>query len=312
MASHATQKSLGKKVGKVVSCRGNMLIAKLVEPLHAGDGICYFSEDKKLEGFLVNRVEGDRIYANKTLGINSSVTLWRNNDFVFEKQLQANSAERKVAVSMILEPIDDGLRLTLTDEDGCSAVKEVQTLFEPARDQNRMREGINTQLSKFGGTPFEVSIIELRFSEIPFIQSSLLNQLRRDAVDELVSARLEHFRPKPTEFVINDIPYFETHLDARGNVVNKKAEAFYRRHGVTQIDWGIDMPEYFVDNKAGEIPLMTTKYCLRYELHQCLKHKCNKSVDADYQGDLFLLNNGKRFRLHFDCGRCEMQVFPIR
>ena len=312
MASPATQKSIGKKVGKVISCKGNILKAKLIEPLHTGDGICYFSSEKKLDGFLVNRVEGEKIYANKSLEINSSVTLWRNNDFVFEKQLQSNSAERKVTVSMILEPIDDGLRLTLSDEDGCTAVKELLLLLETARDQSRTKDNIVAQLSKLGATPFEVSNIELRFSELPFLQSSLLNQLRRDAVDELVSARLEHFKPQPTEFVISNIPYFETHLDARGNVVNKNAEAFYRRHGVTQIDWGIDMPDYFVYNKADDIPLMTTKYCLRYELHQCLKQKCNKSVDADYQGELLLLNNGKRFRLRFDCGRCEMQIFPVR
>jgi hypothetical protein len=40
-------------------------------------------------------------------------------------------------------------------------------------------------------------------------------------------------------------------------------------------------------------------------------HKCNKSVAADYAGDLFLLNNGRRFRLAFDCKRCEMQIFPL-
>ena len=56
---------------------------------------------------------------------------------------------------------------------------------------------------------------------------------------------------------------------------------------------------------------MTTKYCLRYELGQCLMHKCNKSVASDYAGDLFLLNNGRRFRLAFDCKRCEMQILQL-
>ena len=48
---------------------------------------------------------------------------------------------------------------------------------------------------------------------------------------------------------------------------------------------------------------MRTRYCIRFELGMCPVHQ-----KASYTGDLFLLNNGRRFALGFDCRNCEMTV----
>ena len=318
MASHATQKSMGKKIGTAINSKGNMLKAKLMEPLHTGDGICFFNADNKLEGFLVNRIEGDKIFANKQLEIRPSTTFWRNNDYIFEKQLQGETSERKIAVSMELAMTGKGIILNLCDEDGCrvQVTNETQphneaSSTEPARDQAKMRETIKSQLSKLGGTPYVVKKIEIPLAELPFIQSSVLNQMRREAIEELTDRRIEHFKPKESLFEVNDTPYYEAIVDERTNVVNHKAEEFYHRHGVTKIERGVDSHGYFDNKKEESIPLMTTKYCLRYELGQCLQHKCNKSILPDYAGDLYLDNNGKRFLLKFDCKRCEMLITSV-
>ena len=50
-------------------------------------------------------------------------------------------------------------------------------------------------------------------------------------------------------------------------------------------------------------PLMRTRYCIRYELGLCTVHQGAKDT-----GPLFLLNNGRRLLLGFDCSRCEMTV----
>ena len=57
--------------------------------------------------------------------------------------------------------------------------------------------------------------------------------------------------------------------------------------------------------------LMRTKYCIRYELSICPVH--HRNAPGSLQGikagaPLFLLNNGKRLELHFDCKNCEMTV----
>ena len=50
-------------------------------------------------------------------------------------------------------------------------------------------------------------------------------------------------------------------------------------------------------------PLMRTRYCIRYELGMCHRYQ-----GAAPSGPLFLVNNGRRLALGFDCARCEMTV----
>ncbi len=49
--------------------------------------------------------------------------------------------------------------------------------------------------------------------------------------------------------------------------------------------------------------LMRSKYCIKYELGLCPVHQGAKQT-----GDLFLVNNSRRFPLLFDCKVCEMAV----
>ena len=48
---------------------------------------------------------------------------------------------------------------------------------------------------------------------------------------------------------------------------------------------------------------MRSRYCIRYELGLCPVHQGAKDT-----GPLFLVNNGRRLALGFDCARCEMTV----
>ena len=54
---------------------------------------------------------------------------------------------------------------------------------------------------------------------------------------------------------------------------------------------------------AREGELMRSRYCIRYELGLCPKLQ-----GAKPSGKLYLLNNGRRFALGFDCAACEMTV----
>ncbi len=52
--------------------------------------------------------------------------------------------------------------------------------------------------------------------------------------------------------------------------------------------------------------LMRSKYCIRYELGLCPKYQGAKPPQ-----ELFLLNNGRRLALRFDCAACEMTVHAV-
>ena len=48
---------------------------------------------------------------------------------------------------------------------------------------------------------------------------------------------------------------------------------------------------------------MRSKYCIRHELGLCLREK-----GTTHRAPLFLVNNGRRLPLRFDCAACEMTV----
>lgn len=53
--------------------------------------------------------------------------------------------------------------------------------------------------------------------------------------------------------------------------------------------------------------LIRTKYCIRYELGLCPVHQA-----PGHNGALYLVNNGRRFALGFDCRNCEMTLIPVK
>lgn len=72
-----------------------------------------------------------------------------------------------------------------------------------------------------------------------------------------------------------------------------------KRNGMPSIEPAIPPEKDFSE-------LMRMKYCIRYELGLCPVHQ-----GAAPTGPLFLLNNGRRFALGFDCSKCEMTVNSV-
>lgn len=307
MANFATQKSLGKLIGKVTAVGRNSLTISGTEPLANGDGLCYYDADGRLQGFLVNGVQDRTVTPNQIPDIKAGTTLWRNQDQQFEKQLQGKSAERKIGVEMLFSATPDGFALRLTDEEGLSVTHSVAAEQQEARNSGGAESPIVKQLSKLGNTPFMATAIVDETQGRYFLPAGTLNQLRREAVEQLVALRIAHHRPADSPRSDSGAPYPTPTLDYRANVINNKAETFYKHHGVKEIERGLEQTENY-DGKA----LMTTKYCLRYELGCCLqgKNRGKAQLDIKPTTSLLLRNNDRRFRLDFDCRQCLMLIYP--
>lgn len=101
------------------------------------------------------------------------------------------------------------------------------------------------------------------------------------------------------------------HLSYKANIANHIARETYQSLGATQTD------DAFEISHRPDAELMRTKYCIRYELGLCPVHL--QSGKPQGKGsphglttanlkNLSLINNGKRYRLAFDCADCEMIV----
>lgn len=307
MASFATQKSIGKPVGEVATLGRFTLTIKSKETFVNGDGICYFDERNRLQGFLVNGVEGNVITPNQMPNLKVGTPLWRNQDQAFEKLLAGRTAERKIGVRMLFCVTRRGFSLDLKDEDGVSVVQHIAAEHQPCDRPIKSSNTIVKQLSKLGDSPFVAEEVTDTTEGRYFITAGTLNDLRRKAVELLKEYRIKHFAPAATELTTpHPSPLTPHSLDYRANVINQRAEDFYKHHGTSEIERGVEQ----TGDYAGKA-LMTTKYCLRHELGCCLRDGGPNPHGIAPTDTLLLRNNKQLFRLAFDCGECVMRIEAV-
>ena len=299
--SFDTPKSLGEEIGTMKEARGNYLTVAGLKSFNNGDGVCYIDEQGRLQGFRINRVEGNKLYPQEMPRIKPRTVLYRNFDQEFEKILVRKSSERRIAVSVRLTDTPFGFALTLTDEDDNSVTLSLAREKEPARTPQE--ENLKTQLAKFGNTPFEAVRIDIDFAGNWFLPASVLADFRRQAVEKLISARRINYRRelfvlKPTAHA-----FPQSTLTYLGNVMNAQAVSFYAGHGVASI------APAFERAPAEKAVLMFCKHCLRYSMGWCPVHQRERSP---YREPYYLVStDGKRFRLEFDCKNCQMKVNAV-
>ena len=307
MANFKTQKSLGKRVGEVLAVGSGTITIGGSESFANGDGLCYFDDDGKMQGFLINDVQGRTVKPNQMPDIKVGAVLWRNQDQQFERLLHGRSADRRIGVSICFKLTDGGFSVEIVDEDGISVTVDKEAEHIAADNSQRVTENIKKQLAKLGDTPFYATDVQDYTAGSRFLPASTLNQMRRTAVEKLIECRIAHFRPADCRLVAAATPYPGDVLDYRANVVNSMSERFYKHHGINEIERGVEQTGDY-DGKA----LMTTKYCLRYELGCCLHNKAGQkapTVAIDSRDNLVLHNNGRQFRLQFDCLECVMRIY---
>ena len=313
ISSFDTPKSLGEEMGTMKEQRGNYLTVAGVKPFHNGDGVCFLDEQGRLQGFRINRVDGNKLYpAGDVPRIKPRTRLFRNFDQEFERILARKSAERKIGVGWELADTSSGFALTVADEDGNRITLSFPYPKELARTPQP--ENLRTQLGKLGNTPFEVMplggtdspsattapAIAINLSQNWFIPASVIADWRRQAIDKLTAARRITYRRELHVWKTTRHRFPATSLTYLGNVMNTAARSFYQAHGVASVE-----PAY-EKQAVPEAVLMFCKHCLRYSMGWCPTHQKGHSP---YREPYYLVGtDGKRFRLTFDCKNCQMKV----
>lgn len=306
-----TPKFSGEALGKVSKIGKDYFEVETEIELHNGDGVCFFDVHKELVGLRVNTVEGRRLYPNEMpVGITRNMMVYRNRDHAFMRLLEKESAVRKIPVSMTFCETATGFALTVTDEDGFSATAVCVAEKQSAQNLEKAQISLRENLSKLGGTDFVANDIttdiKLETSQIWFVPASIINGLRRDAVEQLQTTRdLGYQRPQRRAAAEPPAIYPEDTLTYLANVYNQKARQFYQKHGVKVI-----AAAYEANKELDEVPLMITKHCLRFSHGLCPKEaKGVIGVQGTVTAEpMTLINGNDRYTLKFDCKPCEMHV----
>jgi len=299
VASMDTQKSIGQYVGAITGM-GKEFFRMGSHDLKNGDGICFFTNQKNLTGFLIERVDKEKIYPNNMTGLAIGTRLYRNHDMAFARILKRSSARRQIAVKMDFLQDDTMVRLTVRDEDGNQAETIIEALFEFSRNPSQTLEQINTHLSRTGNSPYQVTGLTVHSKQPGFLQISILNGIRRDVLEKLTTIRLEKYCRQTIGFAPNDAPYPEKRLDFHANVLNEHAGRFYKRHGVEITEPAFET----LSNTVGKT-VMTTRYCIRYQLDMCLKYNLSGHSPEE---PLRISDRNHIYCLEFDCQQCRMHV----
>lgn len=321
-----TPKALGEFVGKVKELRRDSFNVASTASFANGDGLCFInSETKALEGFRVNRAVGNRLFPYKMPnGLQPGMGLYRNQDQAFEKELSGNSAKRLIAITMTFGLTENGysLEIKLVDELETKLSAKATINFEHQAAQKPQRENIIKQLSKLGNTIYNCENIEIvDEADQYFIPSSILAELRRDAIeqfasldlakaigkhnlstennesDKVNSANFSYINPKNYE----RYPYLY-------NIANKEACSFYVQQGMEKPQAAFECTDVEdLKKEQTEALVMQCRHCIRYSLGYCV---VNGGKKPTWKEPLFLeLGDKKRFRLEFDCRHCQMNIF---
>lgn len=211
IASFDTPKAMGEYVGKVKEIRGNISFnVATVASFANGDGLCFINDEKELEGFRVNRVEGNRLYPLRMPEhLRPGMALYRNNDQAFENILSKKTASRKIPLHIRVTPqysesgalqqvlIEIGASVHVPQLDSMTTegflekhlfykIDEYSYDFEAPLELARRPQGdnIRQQLSKMGNTIFECDEVVLAGDlENYFIPNSVLSEIRRDLIE---------------------------------------------------------------------------------------------------------------------------------
>ena len=295
-----TPKAIGQEIGTVGEADRHFFTLVSDVEINNGDGLCYFDQQERLVGLKANRVEGRRIYPKEPVQIAPGTTVYRNFDSAFSRQLAASKGCRSIELTVRVEETAAGLRCLLEDEDGCTSVYEKALEKPRARTSGKTAEVVERQLTRSGGTIFQVRKVQVDIDPGVHFAAAVLNDLRREAFAGHIEARLNHYVRPEIARMITETPWPDDEVTYLNNITNAKARQFYSRHGVKHFHLA---PGGLQDEK--QVPLMTCRYCLKRQLEICPKdHK----GAAKLPEPLILCDNTGYYELEFDCGVCEMRV----
>ena len=297
---------------------GNIQEKEISANLYRGEEVKKDFEGRKSVGARANVVEGDkgvfRVSLNESLPVSKGDRILRNYNRVFEKELENDMPIRYIEVKLNIVSTRNRITVTAESEDGRREQVSLSGDFERARDIVGVRATIKKQLGKSSGI-YLFKVVGIDGDEAPFLPLSKLNEIRRELALRFDSTSPIRRETKENEgngggrgtesdgartqgrLTVGDkvVLMGGLKLDYRANIANRKAKEFYDKLFDGKSEWGFEIAS------PQEAELMRCKYCIKFELGFCDKQ--------EFREPLWLENGKMRFRLEFDCKRCEMIIF---
>ena len=275
-------KSMGEaigSIGRILSRESGRSLTFRVKPasrelkLNNGDGFAFVTADG-ITGFRGDVCNGLDVSCKDIPELREGLQLYRNVNSAFEKTLDTQPCKRELEVSLRLRIHGKYvIEVSAFSEDGREICSTFNTDVETAQNSERAEAMLREQLGK----------------------RSLHYHFRMDGLDlQTAGGKL----PLLSASTINSIRRLVAEdLDA---LPCSKVGLFTGAPERKAPD-----PDLVISGQEGE--LMRTRYCVRYELGMCPRLQGGKPPRQ-----LYIINNGRKLALNFDCAACEMTVTPAQ
>ena len=304
IGSWESPKSKGQFIGKVTEVTPKGYFIENAEELNNGDGLYFVNPAGEGDGVQVNVILNSLVIPNNYKEIEVGTEIYRNSDAAFNRLVEREDATiRKIGVKMNFSETENGFALQVIDEDGHTTTSSFDFEKNPSNKGAQSLEEIKKNLAKTGNTPFVVDEIEVNFADFWFLPTSKVNEIRREVLENLIDVRVNEYHREEYQITKTDHPYPVTELDFTYNVSNKMARDFYKRHGVTEIEKAFE-----IQWDPGKSRVMTTKYCVKYELGKCARFQ-RATMGEKVVEPLTLMHGENIYKLKFNCKPCEMEIW---
>ncbi len=193
---------IGLEIGEVILVTPKRIKIKLSKELNQEDGIRFLSENS---GMIVNYLynQNDLLISHGEIGqvvevdnkINLTTTgkVTKTTDIKLLKSLEQYE-EKKIPVEVtVIARLENSFILKLSD-----TINEIvieRNIISKAEKTATTKERIEHQIRKLGNTPFTISKLTTTIEDDLFIPISDINEIRREAVEQLINIRKTKKKP---------------------------------------------------------------------------------------------------------------------
>ena len=306
----------GVLMGKVVQVLGDQVIVTpnatdKIAPLKPGDGVVFDAADWRSPE---EREEGGRIYEVKpqrggrlalAFGngainfhrIRPGDLIWRSHnpelDKVARPFTEANSPVHKQPLQLHVIAHEGAplvLRWTLVEQLQSSVTVQADEPLPPAANRPMTADYLREQLGRLGNTAYTLVDLQIDLQGNPFAPSSLLNHLRRQAVEQLVA-----IQSRPRQIAIHAVsPVLHCASQSLNHPITQSPNLHLLVRTPEQLDAALDL------NPAS----ITLDYLELYGLRPAVERVQAKGIPARVASPRVLKPNEQRivnFLLRLDC-----------
>jgi putative protease len=281
--------------------------------LRNGDGFSFISKDhNSIVGFRGDMCKGSMIQCKPVPELYPGARLYRNLDTAFEREMESNLPSRRIPVEVTISILSNcppyRIIVSAESQDGRVVSFEYDAGISAAGNRGRMEALFKSQIGKVTGIySFNLKELDIRTEDgsLPFMPASALNGIRREVAERLDAISCKTIPMGPSTASAGSATDRPETITYKANVANGVAERTYRKFGTDNVEKAFELTH----RKDAE--LMRSKYCIRHELGLCPFGERSAVVSLSNDrttGNLFLVNNGRRYQLGFDCAACEMTV----